>query len=223
MLNWLKKALKLGSALPKQWRDVPLSALPLLSVDFEFSGLDAKTSKFLSAGWIQGQGHQIDLGSAYYTLIRANTDLAQSPVIHGLTKDSLIDGVHAAEIYSALMAFSERAVFVVHNAQLDMVMLEKLAQKLGKTLPHIVVLDTMQLALYQLNKEQTVIPNDAATLGACRERFGFPLAPAHNALDDAQATLELWLAQRHQIDPKSVLTLQDLKRTGAVKVFGEIR
>jgi DNA polymerase-3 subunit epsilon len=223
MLNWLKKSLNLGSALPKQWRDEKLSALPLLSVDFEFSGLEAKKAKFLSAGWIQGQGHQIDLSSAYYALIRANTDLAQSPVIHGLTKDSLIDGVHAEEMYSALITFSEKAVFVVHNAQLDMVMLENLAQKLGKTLPHIVVLDTMQLALYQLNKEHTVIPNDAATLGACRERFGFPLAPVHNALDDAQATLELWLAQRHQIDPKSVLTLQDLKRTGAVKVFGEIR
>lgn len=223
MVSWLKKVLKLNSSIPRQWQNVPLNTLPLLSIDFEFSGLDPKSAMFLSAGWIQGQDYNIDMGTAYYALIRANTNLDQSPVIHGLTEDALIDGVHAAQMYSALMTFSDKAVFVVHNAQLDMVMLQKLAQKLGATLPHIVVIDTMQLALYQLNKEHTVIPGDAATLAACRERFGFPLAPAHNALDDAQATLELWLAQRHQIDPKGVLTLNDLKRTGAVKVFGEIR
>jgi DNA polymerase-3 subunit epsilon len=219
----IKRWLNIPERLPKALRHTRLVDLPLLVVDFEYSGLDTKSAKFLSAGWVCACGNEIDMSSAEYYLTRADADLAQTPVIHGLTQHCVSQGIHASEMYNKLVPYMHSHVFVVHNALLDMVMLEKLGALIEQPLPQIVAIDTMQLALYQLNKEQGIIPNNAATLGACRERFGFAPAPAHNALSDAQATAELWLAQRHQIDRQNTMTLKDLQRTRAVKVFGEIK
>ena len=101
----------------------------------------------------------------------------------------------------------------------EMCIRDRLSIRLGVPLPTIVCVDTMQLALYQLHKKMTAIPNGAVTLGACRERFDLAPALAHNALSDAMATLELWLAQMHILDATGQTTLQELKSTGAIKVF----
>ena len=77
----------------------------------------------------------------------------------------------------------------------------------------------MQLALYQLHKKMDVIPTGGVLLSNCRERYELASAPAHNALSDAMATLELWMAQMHSLDPSGCMTLNELKNTGAVKVF----
>jgi DNA polymerase-3 subunit epsilon len=205
--------------LPEAVANLALTECRWLAVDFEFSCMDPKTAKFMSAGWIEGTSMGIDLESGYYRLIRAKGDLAQSPIIHGLTPRDIARGFHAKELFEHIMQFADSHIWVLHNAQLDMVMLKQLSIRLGVPLPTIVCIDTMQLALYQLHKKMSVIPNAAATLGACRERFDLAPALAHNALSDAMATMELWLAQMHILDATGRTTLQQLKATGAIKVF----
>ncbi len=205
--------------LPESIANLALKDCPWLAVDFEFSCMDPKTAKFMSAGWIEGTSMGIDLESGYYRLIRAKGDLAQSPIIHGLTARDIAHGSHVKELFEQIIQFADSHVWVLHNAQLDMVMLKQLSIRLGMPLPTIVCVDTMQLALYQLHKTMSVIPTGAATLGACRERLDLAPALAHNALSDALATLELWLAQMHILDATGQTTLQELKATGAIKVF----
>lgn len=205
--------------LPEAVADRALKDCRWLAVDFEFSCMDTKTAKFMSAGWIEGTSTGIDLESGYYRLIRAKGDLAQSPIIHGLTPQDIARGFHVKELFEQIMQFSDSHIWVLHNAQLDMVMLKQLSIRLEMPLPTIVCVDTMQLALYQLHKTMSVIPTGAATLGACRERLELAPAFAHNALSDAMATLELWLAQMHILDATGKTTLQELKSTGAIKVF----
>lgn len=205
--------------LPDTIANLALKDCRWLAVDFEFSCMDPKTAKFMSAGWIEATSSGIDLASGYYRLIRAKGDLEQSPIIHGLTPRDISRGFHAREMFEQLIEFAGSHIWVLHNAQLDMVMLKQLSIRLEMPLPTIVCVDTMQLALYQLHKTMSVIPTGAATLGACRERLELAPALAHNALSDAMATLELWLAQMHILDATGKTTLQELKSTGAIKVF----
>ena len=64
-----------------------------------------------------------------------------------------------------------------------------------------------------------VFTKGVVILSKCRERYELANAPAHNALSDAMATLELWMAQMHSLDPSGCMTLNELKNTGAIKVF----
>ena len=205
--------------LPDTFKHTSLSACNWLAVDFEYSSLDVATAKFMSAGWIEGNHTGIDIQSSYYRLIRAQGDLAQTPIIHGLTPSDIARGVHVRDMYEHICQFATSHIWVLHNAQLDMGMLKELSKRLQQPLPAIVCIDTMQLALYQLYKKVDVIPKGGVILSKCRERYELANAPAHNALSDAMATLELWMAQMHSLDPSGCMTLNELKNTGAIKVF----
>ena len=196
-----------------------VSQIPVVAIDLELTSLDPKHAKVTSIGWVGGHGGSIELSSSYYKVIRASGDLSQSPVIHGLTAEDLALGSHIKEALSDLVKLAEQHVWVFHNTALDMAVLQRVCCANGMSLPTIVTLDTLKLALYQLEKSQQVVTRDAATLAKCRERLGLPIAPAHNALDDAMATLQLWFAQSHQMDSTGQLSLSDLKHTGALKVF----
>jgi DNA polymerase-3 subunit epsilon len=220
MKNWL--ANMIGKGILADYVDSPLSEVPFLALDFEFNSLNKKQVKFMSAGWVTGQQFQIHYEHSYYRLIRAKGDLQQSPIIHGLTARDIAQGVHAKEMYSALMEYAPTHVWILHNAFLDMNMLKELAYRFGEAMPAVTTIDTMQLALHKLGKGsgQYGVKHDAATLDSCRRRFDLPSSPLHNALSDAQATLELFYAQLYDMDPKAKMRLKDLKAmTSAVKVY----
>jgi DNA polymerase-3 subunit epsilon len=85
--------------LPATISNLALKDCRWLAVDFEFSCMDTKTAKFMSAGWIEATSSGIDLASGYYRLIRAKGNLEQSPIIHGLTPRDISRGFHAREMF----------------------------------------------------------------------------------------------------------------------------
>lgn len=208
-----------GVEIPEKWREVPFSKVPLLSIDLELTSLNAEESKILSAGWVEGKRNCVDLASCFYKVVYTPASLEQSPVIHGLIEEDIKQGSAVREVIEGLLPFAETHVWVFHNAQLDMSVISKTCQKLNLTLPPVLTLDTLQLALYQLKKSHQVPPPDAATLTSCRQRHKLPLAPAHNALDDAMATLELLWAQMAVLDPAGKHTLKEQAYTGAIKLI----
>ena len=88
-------------------------------------------------------------------------------------------------------------------------------------LPQVEVLyiDTLQLALYQLNKQHQVLPSNSATLTVCRQRLDLPAFPEHNALDDALATMQLFYAQLNELGITLENSLESLAHTNAVGRF----
>ena len=46
----------------------------------------------------------------------------------------------------------------------------------------VIYIDTLKLAVYQLNKQHQVLPTNSATLTVCRQRLDLPSCPEHNAL-----------------------------------------
>ena len=73
--------------------DTPLSELPILAVDFETTGLDAKADKLLSVGFVTLAQQQIQLKSSYHQIIKAKTRLeASNVIIHQITDDQKDQG-----------------------------------------------------------------------------------------------------------------------------------
>lgn len=219
-LSHLKALLPFANRIPKELATQSVRSVNLLAIDFEFTQLDPKNSKFLSAGWISGHDRQIDLQSAYYRTIRARGDFAQSPIIHGLTPKTLAQGVHARDMFNDLMASVANHIVVIHHADLDIGMLRELATRLECDMPDIFAIDTLIMGKYILEKKSTYIPkHNELNLSGCREKMGLPPAPVHNALDDALASLELLYAQLTNLDSKWQLTLGDLARRGVLRHF----
>ncbi|NVK54950.1 MAG: 3'-5' exonuclease [Alteromonadaceae bacterium] len=202
--------------LPPSRKEQLLADVPLLAVDLELTSLDPHKAKITSIGWVEGKAGSIELSQCFYSVIRASGDLAQSPVIHGLTAEELAQGRHINEVLAELAEFAKTHIWVFHNAALDTAVLSKVMAANDIFLPNIVTLDTLKLAVHQLHKQHEVLPPNSATLTVCRQRLNLPLAPAHNALDDAVATLQLWFAQYYALDPKGQMSLQDLAHTQAI-------
>ncbi len=215
VFSWFKRHPK----IPEKWRSVAIKDTPILAIDLELTALDTNIAKITSIAWITGKATSIDLNTAYYKIIRASGDLQQSPIIHGLTAKDLAQGEHIKTAVDLLTEYASSHIWVLHNASLDMRVLNRVAVKLGLPEIQIVTFDTMLIELYFLNKTQDLVKQNSLTLENCRQRYGLPHAPNHNALDDALATLSLAFAQWYQFDKKGDAGLSDFLHTKALKVY----
>ncbi|GAC15771.1 3'-5' exonuclease [Aliiglaciecola lipolytica] len=215
----LKQLLFPNALIPEHFKHKHWPQIRFLAIDLELTSLDVTDANILSIGWVEGQANTIALESCYYNVITTNASLNQSPIIHGLVDDQVAQGEPVQNALQALKSFAETHVWVFHNTDLDMSVLNKVFTKLDISLPKVVTLDTLRIALYQIRKSDNVPAPNAATLTSCRQRHNLPLAPAHNALDDAVATMELAFAQLNQLDAKGQEPLSALTSTGALRVY----
>lgn len=197
-------------------RDRRLCDTTLVALDLELTSLDADKSQITSMGYVMGRAGRIALSSSGYHIIKTNGDLGQSPVIHGLTQDILAQGEDIAEALTAISSLFKENILLFHNARLDLMALNSAFKQCQLPQIEIMYIDTLQLALYQLNKQHQVLPNNSATLTVCRQRLDLPAFPAHNALDDALATIQLFFAQLNELGITQEDLLETLLHTKAV-------
>ena len=203
----------------KSLRDKMLGDTPLASVDLELTSLDPVTTQITSIGYVSGSAGKITLSSSGYHVINTSADLGQSPVIHGLTLDILQQGEGLADAINSLLPLLKTHVLIFHNARLDLMALDSAFKRCGLPQMEVLYLDTLQLALYQLNKQHQVLPSNSATLTVCRQRLDLPAFPEHNALDDALATMQLFYAQLNELGITLENSLESLAHTNAVGSF----
>ncbi|MEC8746754.1 MAG: 3'-5' exonuclease [Pseudomonadota bacterium] len=203
----------------KSLRDKMLGDTPLASVDLELTSLDPVTTQITSIGYVSGSAGKITLSSSGYHVINTSADLGQSPVIHGLTLDILQQGEGLADAINSLLPLLKTHVLIFHNARLDLMALDSAFKRCGLPQMEVLYIDTLQLALYQLNKQHQVLPSNGATLTVCRQRLDLPAFPEHNALDDALATMQLFYAQLNELGITLENSLESLAHTDAVGRF----
>ena len=191
----------------------------MASVDLELTSLDPVTTQITSIGYVSGSAGKITLSSSGYHVINTSADLGQSPVIHGLTLDILQQGEGLADAINSLLPLLKTHVLIFHNARLDLMALDSAFKRCGLPQMEVLYIDTLQLALYQLNKQHQVLPSNSATLTVCRQRLDLPAFPEHNALDDALATMQLFYAQLNELGITLENSLESLAHTNAVGRF----
>lgn len=214
LINFLKNRLwPLPTAHP--WLEQPLATLPLLAIDLELTGLNARDNQIVSTGWIQGQVASLDLGSAHHAYVNCNAPLNQSPVIHGITPSQLANGNSLMSQLISLGEFANSHIWVMHCHALDWQVLLKSYKQLQLTSPQPVIIDTLLLERYSLAKSGDW--HTKLDLSSCRCRYQLPEANAHNALDDAAATMELLFAQLSRLGLTREAPLKSLLHTNALR------
>ncbi len=175
----------------RDWREVEY-----LAMDLETTGLDARKDHILSFGMVVVRGPSIDLASARHILLRTERDIPEeSAVIHQITHDRMATGDNIGEVLPQVLQALTGRVLIAHHARVELGFMSAACEGLYGIKPPIPAVDTQAVALRLFQRRNiTVAPQDMR-LGALRERYKLPRYPAHNALSDALAAAELFLAE----------------------------
>lgn len=193
----------------------PLDELRLLAVDIETTGLDPRRDRVLSLGWLPVDGGRVVLGGAERVVVRDEGGLGgvgQSATVHGLTDDQLADGIPLEDAVARLLHGLAGRVLLAHFARIETTFLAAVCERTwGAGMPCVVV-DTFELERRAVAGGWGSEPaGGALRLWTARERRGLPVYRAHEALTDALACAELFLAQRAELraqSPETTLTLR---------------
>jgi len=188
--------LKAFLSVPFPDKNTPVGEVPMLALDFETTGLDAKKDQLLSAGWLAIERGEICLKSRYHQIIKTRGELAEeNVVIHQITDSAKEQGAELAQVVEALLSALAGKVMLVHFARIELTFLRQACIELYGMAPVFPVIDTLAVAKRRLDKRN--LPYDAASLrlGNLRQSHQLPGHFAHNALNDAIATAELLLAE----------------------------
>jgi DNA polymerase-3 subunit epsilon len=174
-----------------------LADLPILSVDFETTGLNAITDKLLSVGFVSIDKRQIKLGSCYHQIINTKCSLdAGNVIIHQITDQQKSQGQPLRTVVEALLSALAGKVMLVHFARIEKQFLKQACIELYGVCPPLLILDTLTIAKRKLDQRDIAYDPLELRLSALRHKYNLPNHFAHNALNDAIATAELLLAQQ---------------------------
>jgi DNA polymerase-3 subunit epsilon len=211
----LKKApdgpLKDFLTVPFPALDTPIHELPILAVDFETTGLDAKVDKLLSVGFVTMAKEQIKLSSCYHQIIKTTTRLEESNVIiHQITDEQKELGQPLDLVVKKLLQALAGKVMLVHFARIERQFLQQACLELYGLAPDFPIIDTLVIAKRQLDKRDVSYDPSELRLSKLRQKYQLPDHHGHNALNDAIATAELLLAQVHSKTKMENIQLKDI-------------
>ena len=176
----------------------------------------------LSVAWVPVDGGRIVLGGARQVVVRdvggpgASEGVGQSATVHGITDDVLATGEPLADAVEALLAALAGRVLLAHFASIETGFIAAACERLWGAAPASVVVDTLELERRALGGRWRHEPEPGTLrLWAARERRGLPVYRAHEALTDALACAELYLAQCAELEARDPETTQTLRQVVA--------
>lgn len=188
----------------------PLDQLRLLAVDLETTGLSPARDQVLAVGWVPVDGVRIDLSGGRRHVVR-HDDPGEAVTIHGLTHDDLEEGRPLADVLAELRLALAGRVLLAHHAPFELAFLDAASRAVGEppALPPTVC--TLELQRRLLGRHGEIGPGELR-LWRARARHGLPVTAAHDALGDALACAELYLAQTAELGASGPLSLGDVRR-----------
>ncbi len=180
-------------AAPPPDPQTPLGELPLLAVDVETTGLKPKRDKLLSIGWVPVDGRTVDLSGAGYAVLR-ETDVGESATIHHLTDDQVALGMDTPTALEQLLTALSGRVLLAHFAPLETGFLSHACRRHFGVGLEVPVIDTFALERRRMERMSTYPRGEDLRLPRVRHRYNLPFYRSHNALSDALACAELYLA-----------------------------
>jgi DNA polymerase-3 subunit epsilon len=191
--------------------EAPIDKVKILAVDFETTGLDANQDKLLSVGFVTLEKQCISLNSCYHQIIKTKAQLEESNVIiHHITDSQKEQGKALAIVVETLLKALAGKVMLVHFARIEKQFLTQACLELYGVAPVFPIIDTLAIAKRRLDKRDVAYDPSELRLTNLRHKFSLPEHHAHNALNDAIATAELFMAQMSKANKDSKLTLQDV-------------
>jgi DNA polymerase-3 subunit epsilon len=187
------------------------------SLDLETGGLEPRTDAILAVGMVPIRSGTIRLAEGYYTLVRPEAGARIDPrsvTAHQLVEGELRDAPALAEVIPEIARRVAEGALLVHHRALDLEFLKRAFRAAGAKWPSPPVVDTVDL-LVALERRRRVrdpyLPEKLPPLNLtlARRGVGLPEYPAHDALSDALAAAELFLALRTRLGAR---TVRDVRR-----------
>lgn len=195
--------MRLGDLLPA--RSPRFTEVVFWALDLETEGLDPQHDAILSVGMVPVRRGVVRLGEAYSSLVRPREERAPSIGALGAHHLRPLDTRHAPDLEDVLPEVARRLdgnVLLVHHAPIDVRFLAAAFKSSGRRWSPPPVVDTVRL-LYRWADAKRFLGNPPGdpelNLFAARDQLGLPPYPPHNALVDATATAELFLALRARL------------------------
>jgi DNA polymerase-3 subunit epsilon len=205
-------------------RSVPWRVAPYTVLDIETSGLDARRDAILAIGAVDVEDGQILLDRCWQTLVRPPAEQVVAPEaieIHQLLRADVDRAPPLDAVLPELLRRLQGRVLVVHVAAIDVAFLDSTLQQIYRTRLRGPVLDTARLATALKHDERfltaTAHPITTLALAALAAQVGLPAFPAHNALNDALTTAQLFLALATRSEQHGAKTLGALLRRGGCR------
>jgi DNA polymerase-3 subunit epsilon len=181
-----------------------------LAIDLETTGLDIANDAILSVGYVGVQGTSIDLSTARHRVVRIDRSIPEATaVIHQITDDQAALGGELEAIMQELLEALAGKVMIAHHARIERGFLSNACRQLWRRGLMMPVVDTQALAFRTFERRQIPFKASDLRLHALGDRYNLPHYGAHNALSDALASAELFLAQAAYRDNGSGLPLRD--------------
>lgn len=150
--------------------------IPIVALDLETTGLDARADAIIEIGAVRFEGNRI--ADEFTTLINPGKHIPEFITgLTGISDEMVRQAPHIRDVIDELVSFIGDAPILGHNIQFDLSFLKKYNPfKLNETI------DTYELAA-------VLIPSASRyNLGALGQQLGIPLSATHRALDDARVT-----------------------------------
>jgi DNA polymerase-3 subunit epsilon len=181
-----------------------------VAVDLETTGLDARRDQILSIGWVRLTGRRIHLATARHRLVRVEGAIpADSAVIHQITDDLAATGLDLAQALPEFLHDLAGRVMIAHHARVERTFLAAACKRLWQQGLLVRTVDTQAIARRIFERRGTAFKGSDLRLHALGERYNLPRYGAHNALSDALAAAELFLAQAAHRDTGSGMKLAE--------------
>lgn len=185
--------------------------LDYLVLDFETTGLDKKKDEILSVGYVEMKGLQINLDTAIHQVVKPDKEISeQSIIIHQITHEQAEKGCSLKNILEQLLTRLAGKVLIAHHAPVEMGFLSQACKNIYGSDWLSPVIDTQQMAMSYRQKRNIHFSSSDMRLFTLREHYHLPRYKAHNALSDALATAELFLALLSERDIKGKLPLRSV-------------
>lgn len=193
--------------------DTPSAELNLLAVDVETTGLTPRKHQLVSIGWVPVNAGVIDLSGAGYVILRGNAGFSVGPsaVIHQLTDDEIAMGIAPEEALGQLLEAMQGRAMLAHFATMEQEFLSHACQRHFGAALKVPIVDTFALERRHMERMATYPRGEDLRLARVRERYGLPRYGNHNALIDALACAELFLAQLAKLPDSSMESLRQLQ------------
>lgn len=182
----------------------------IVSLDVETTGLNSETDQIISIGVVTISSLGIKLDTCWHQLIQTSKNIPEeSVVIHNITDDQLISGITIDRAIPLLLDKLQGKVVLVHNAKVEQSFINEICLRLYKTGFVMPVIDTQRLAKRRLDRQGVPYKSKDLRLFNLRKKLNMPVYKAHNALLDAIATAELFLAILNDVSPKNNARLKE--------------
>lgn len=169
--------------------------LEIVAIDLETTGLDPAKDEILSIGLVHIEDWAIKLKTSWHSIVRIDKDIpGETAIIHQITDDQSAAGAPLEDLLPVVLNRLAGRPMLVHYSAIEQNFLSAACQKLYGAPFVAPTIDTLEIAQRTYHRRNHTIQPGDLRLFNLRPRYNLPQYKAHNALSDALATAEVFLA-----------------------------